>query len=567
LILTIDPAEYYIYNKTINSEVINDWVILSGNWKFSSSGLHGLDKVDSDDVSNNLNNVILKPIIAENPSTIKTSFSISDMDESVPNYANIIYSYIDQRNYKQAGINIYNDDIYALVSSVRNGNVIQDVDWPGIKTDLKWIPTGTHFDMKLAINGTNQDLIINGTEYLSYNDTKPVENGNVGLSYSRMKDILFNQFEMKTLNDEYKEVISKYIPYVNGGGNLIVFNTNGYGTIFDTYFRVDRENDDIYNDPFTLFNNPLAEPDNGKELETMGYNDPFTLFNNPLAEPDNGKELETMGYNDPFTLFNNPLAESVTVSTRSVGQGSITYVDLIPLLKGPREYQIIDITNHILNKALPDILPMHTLEHFASHKKISDDMKIVASFKEITGIGNLTLKSQSIIFPELDSMDLKVVTHENEIIDLKDITNLEIYGYNKVFLEGINNKYTINNGLGLYSNILLDKDLSSTKSTDLIFQNDMDYPNTIVSGTIKGKPFTLGNVSKASIIGSDPLHFYSRQPQLNILGETTLSNLYANLNYAKDKFIPGMDYQTYGNLSLSIFMSDIYSIANNFSIR
>jgi hypothetical protein len=183
---------------TLTNEIdITNWTIISGNWNSTLEGLHG---GSNDNTVSPLNNIILSPINPENLNTITTTFKVNDLDIVNASYASIIHSFIDPNNYQQAGINIYNDNVYVIFYKVSNGTLSSEPTWPGLKTDLEWTP-GANFIMTLSDKGSSQDLIVNGTNY-SLNDENDIDetNGDIGLGYGRMKSIDFKNFETQIPN-------------------------------------------------------------------------------------------------------------------------------------------------------------------------------------------------------------------------------------------------------------------------------------------------------------------------------------------------------------------------------
>jgi hypothetical protein len=187
------PILYPFFSDKFTLNDNNNWLILKGNWSYSLNGLQGgIDgKINSPD-----NNLLLSPAASNNQSIISASFRINNLDNNVSNYVSIVNSFKDIKNYQQAGINIYNGKVYVLFSNIVNGKLINNPAWPGLKTDLKWKP-GTDYIMSVFNKGNSQDLIINGTKFASRSDNTVDNNGYTGLNYGRVKDIVFNVFEVQ----------------------------------------------------------------------------------------------------------------------------------------------------------------------------------------------------------------------------------------------------------------------------------------------------------------------------------------------------------------------------------
>lgn len=101
---------------------------------------------------------------------------------------------MDPQNYKYAGINILNNTIYAIFYNVSEGFVAADPLWPGIKTNIEYVP-GSLYDISLINSGSHNDLIVNGTDYYSQYSDQGISNGSVGLYYGRVSDINFLNFK------------------------------------------------------------------------------------------------------------------------------------------------------------------------------------------------------------------------------------------------------------------------------------------------------------------------------------------------------------------------------------
>jgi hypothetical protein len=176
-----------------------NWSIISGNWTILDDGLQG---GTLDNTKSLPNNVILNPEIPDNFTEVSTSFQINNLNSSTPNYASIVHSFVDPENYQYAGINIHRGDVYAVVYTFNDANLTSEPQWPGIKTNLTWVP-GTSYNVSLINQGTSLDLIINGTKYYSQsingNESNP---GYMGLNYGRIQDIVFKTFEIESMNQQ-----------------------------------------------------------------------------------------------------------------------------------------------------------------------------------------------------------------------------------------------------------------------------------------------------------------------------------------------------------------------------
>jgi hypothetical protein len=172
------------------------WTIISGNWTFSEDSIHG---GSHDNTTSLLHNIVLDPEPSTNLTKVTTSVEVNKLDNSTANYASIVYSFIDDENYKHAGINVYNNAIYAVAYSIDDGNEAAVPSWPGIQTDLTWTP-GAILNITLFDYGSSLGLVINGTEYLTIEDSE-MSQGSIGLNYGRIQDISFDDYQAES-NDQ-----------------------------------------------------------------------------------------------------------------------------------------------------------------------------------------------------------------------------------------------------------------------------------------------------------------------------------------------------------------------------
>ena len=187
------PILYPFFSDKFTLNDNNNWLIMKGNWSYTLNGLQGgIDgKINSPD-----NNILLSPADSNNQSIISTLFKINNLDNNVSNYVSIVNSFKDIKNYQQAGINIYKGKVYALFSNIVNEVLQNNPAWPGKNTNLKWNP-GTSYLMSVVNKGNSQDLIINGTKFGSQTNNIVDNSGSTGLNYGRIKDIVFNVFEVQ----------------------------------------------------------------------------------------------------------------------------------------------------------------------------------------------------------------------------------------------------------------------------------------------------------------------------------------------------------------------------------
>jgi hypothetical protein len=141
----------------------------------------------------------MSPVVGQIPSNITTSFKINNINQTQPNSVSIVYSATDPINYRQAGINIYKDDIYVRFADIKNGSLTSPDTWPGVSTGMKFIP-GSTLNMSLSLQNATQSLSLNGSEF-PYNGNNTFVDGYVGLKYGKIKDVDFYNYSVDNLNN------------------------------------------------------------------------------------------------------------------------------------------------------------------------------------------------------------------------------------------------------------------------------------------------------------------------------------------------------------------------------
>jgi len=530
-ILSFDPSDHHnFYENFSSSRSINHWNIISGKWNYTSAGLEAGEK------SQNTNNVILSPVASSSKNfTASTLFRVNGLaNSSAASYVSIIYSWVNPADYEYAGIMLYNNAVYLYSTAVENGNVTTYPAWPGMKTDLKW-KEGDLINMTLSIQneplGKQRHVIfLNGTKYL-LGESNSIPTGKLGLSYSRIQDVMFNSFKIQETNyNPTGRTMSEYIKYVKAGGHLIVLDTNGYGSLANFLFR------------------STVHPTYLKEISLISAN-----YSNSRISPNYQSLFSQRGNSSSFAL------------KAVVGHGTITYINMYPILTRLSDnrisimqaYTTFGQISKMIGPQLRDSNPS-IIKHIVRNH--------IGTFRQLFGTGNMRINTTSAIFPRGQELDqIKLTTFGNRNISVANITNLVIDGYRYVLLDSnhINKaRISLANGKGLYSNIVLSRtNKSSIASFDLSFinNNHSRQANIVTAQSNDGKLFSFENISSLQIQNKEPIQVYVREPDLNIdNGNITIKGLY--LGQVADG-----DEQILGHMSLSIYMSDVYSFVNHFS--
>ena len=187
------------------------WYNVSGKWNLTPESLHG---GTSDNTTSSIDNILMSPVAARDPSNISTTFQINNLDENESNSVSIVYSAIDPSNYRQAGIYVYKNDIFARFADISNGSLVSPTPWPGVNTGIKYVP-GSVLNMTLKIQNESQTLMLNDTEY-PYNGTNTKADGFVGLKYDNIKDIDFYNYRVQSPDNTGQNFVSQDLfNYIN----------------------------------------------------------------------------------------------------------------------------------------------------------------------------------------------------------------------------------------------------------------------------------------------------------------------------------------------------------------
>lgn len=206
-----DPNIYQSFNDEFTSESNSSWYNVAGTWSISAEGLHG---GTADNTTSPIDNILISPVASRTLTNITTAFKINNIDPTQPNSVSIVYSATDPINYRQAGINIYKDDIYVRFADINNGSLTAPEAWPGVSTGMKFIP-GSTLNMSLSIQNATQSLSLNGSEF-PYNGNNTFVDGYLGLKYGKIKDIdFFNYSVEQAINDSQENNTSELITITN----------------------------------------------------------------------------------------------------------------------------------------------------------------------------------------------------------------------------------------------------------------------------------------------------------------------------------------------------------------
>jgi len=574
----------------LTNSSLNNWNIISGNWKISNEGLSGAglsDFINSDQI----NKVILSPILSKSINTnISTTFKVNQIDNQVSSYVSLVYSWINPDNYRFAGINFYKNNIYAYFGKVLNGETYFQPEWPGSKLDIIAKP-GDVYNLALQLNNDGtQELRVNNQIELIQSDINEV--GDVGLSYGRTNSVSFLNFQTEQTDPEIDDkLVKKFIDFATNGGNLVIFNTNGFGSLAN--YLLDKSLSDLTKPTNLLLN------DSNKNLlgifsgSDVRSNETINSNSNVLSIKNSNKNLlgifsgsdvrsnETINSNSNSspnpTIFNSDSIQkfsmkipgsnlSIPVTVKQQGLGLITYVNILPLISPENGALLQNMSFNDFDKF--DIL-------FSNFSKIDDHAKsitdiynnMLASFRDIFGSGTYNIKTDSILFPEnLKALQIEAMTSDNNSYSFDNIISIDLSDYKGIVLQGNDASIFINNGKGIYSDVYMGKNSHDDNSSlSLTFPNQNNEKNMMEIVT-EGGSDVLENITSINLDSIAPIHVFIRQPEINIYGNVSIDKLVANLEYIKTGYIPGKTLNFFGNISMSIYLSDTYTVATGFQI-
>ena len=195
---TQDNGNYQNYSSDFR--ILNDtkeWKRISGNWNYSLEGYQG--SVNQSDDTPTPVNVILSPVNSDQSMEISTSFAISELSNQNPPYVSLVYAFQDPFNYRQAGINIQNGNVFVFANTI-DDNVTTDKFLSLIPNANDFLTVGNPITMSLILGSDKKALFVNGIEF-PISVTKNNTDGKVGLGYGGMQNIIFYDFKAQSITN------------------------------------------------------------------------------------------------------------------------------------------------------------------------------------------------------------------------------------------------------------------------------------------------------------------------------------------------------------------------------
>jgi hypothetical protein len=496
VILPSDPISFLNHTTDLTiRNVSQDFWRAKGEWKQGSDGLRGLGNYS--DSSGNKNMLISK-FISNNNLTLSTLFKINNevLNRKGTTSVSFVLSWINQTNFDMAGVAFRDDNVFVYFANVRNSKLTFYPEFPysaPLFTGLKW-NAGSLLNMTLSIKEETEDLYINGKKYLS----RPIADrsaGYMGISTSGANDIIFTHLAIYS-EDRHTHSYDKYYDYVSDGGNLIVFNTNGYGSVFD-------------------------------------------MLNRTINSIDCRSSPQ---YSNSVTCESN-----LPITKAKLGRGSINYVDVYQVLKdesisGKEKNSLLkNISGAILEK---DPYPVH---------QNSRDIPMI--FQNISAEGAIEVDTDFLAFQNgIDGRLVGLKTSNNPNLQSieANITQLEPYGYSMASLNL--NKVALLRSGGLYSHLTLGNQSMSVgfdpkASVRLSFPNGSQSNYKNVTSIVLDSTQSLEIITRTPAIKLDGIASFTNLHAARATGIDGENGIFSGRMFF---IVPASDgYTLSGNVSIS----------------
>lgn len=315
--------------------------------------------------------------------------------------------------------------------------------------------------------------------------------------------------------------IDDYTKFVNSGGNLIILNTDGFGTFGKMFFKS---------------SNNTLEAD---YISDMPEN--LTLPKGMVVP-----KLELINENEEIlSSFVSSNGTSPYITRMNIGEGQLFYVNVEPLTSymnqtGSNKSEIYPIIGELLDGI--NLKPYEFLPLAASDGYV----------KEIDLDDAVSIHTTSILFPSYpdlvdDGYGEIRVTSADGISVFYNVTSIQLSNYSQVTIQS--SEATIKDGESFYTQ------LSLNETTKLDFT-----PNAHLTITSNDEQFEVTNTSTISIIMDNPIAIWARTPTI-WADSGTFQEVYGL------KSINGGDLVVRDGVTFSVTISDSYSWLNNFQIN
>ena len=531
-IFTSDPLSTFLVDLDFTSENGSHffWNTV-GEWEKRDDGLHLFGNY-----SNPLEgNLLLSDFTSDsNNITVTTQFKIDDraLNWKIPTHVRLVSSWEDPRNYDLAGIALDDDNIYAYFVTVKDSKATFYPQFPyraPLITGLKW-DGDSLINMTVSKNGNVETLYINGKKYLSRNLVEN-PNGFIGISTFGSNNIIFNELRVSA---EACSTIpySEYFEYMKNGGNLFVYNTNGYGHIFNLLTN--------------LLNNEHRYPikEHGTLDKTVPHSVGDCVTMQSERDPTSAGSDSAIAHNISKEVIKDSNG-NYTVINAQLPEGSLRYFDVYPLINNR---SLSENEKHLLLKNSTDRL----LDKDYNQTDF-DFREIPMIFQNIGAQGDIRIDTDSVIFAT--PLNARLVNlsfgHTFEGVPVQaNLTSLEVGDYNKTSFHSSNITLDRSGG-GMYPRISLEKGQT--------IKLEFDRNASIRAVTLNGSQISFENVTSIVLANHQPINILVRTPRVSVLGNTQFENLYAG----RLTGIAGEDAIFKGNISFAVLASDTYTMVDD----
>jgi len=510
-ILSFDPPPGNILPGLFEDEfnqTLGSWTISNGSWMIENGKLLGGESGKYGE------GIILSPAFAEN---FTATFKVKPMsgNPSALNYVRLVYSWTDPKNYRIADI-FFNADgyVYVLFRTFVGGIEEALPSWSGIKTDLRW-GFGSEYDVTVSVNGTLNQISIDGKPFLSVN----LENvaGRIGLGY-RFYELSFDYFSLTYTTLIGLRPIQDYLDYLRSGGRIILLNTNGYGFFAD--------------DLFSTSNSTV----NAQRIE--GQNLRIDLpreISVPLLTPNHNNT----------TILSKYIAsshETPFILRKNYGSGELFYCNIYPLIEALHQENNKSAFYETFGNLLDDL----------DLSKLNPDVILTfdAYVKEIILTNGVKVETTSLLFPlklELEQVDVKA---NNSSYNFHNVTSITLSKYSTAIIE-TDNAIT-QGGNGFYTIFQMNSTFSVKPSEGSI--------NLKI--TANNEEFILNNVSLFSTTPNNTIQLLARIPKVSA-SEVNFIEFYPQDALQWQTRTYGQNLKVTGLTEFSITLSDSYSALGN----
>ena len=489
VILGFDPAGQEGYHTDFSNLI--DWNVVSGKWNITFDGLQAGDR------TNEIERIILSPISA-NSFVAGTLFRVPENNNNqTAKYASIIYSYTNATYFKYANVIFSNGKIYLSLASVVDGVRSFYPNWPGVLL-TKPVKDGSSLNLTISVDAKYERLILNGSRYvMKEGQSQP---GDIGLGYGRLDNLDFRSFTFRSLDPTYVRNISSYVEFAKGGGQLLVLNPNGRGSI-DHFLTAQGNNSTTSQVLITPF---------GESMQSV-------------------TSLRTANKNNQTNM-------NMTIREINLGSGKITYIDVFPVIQEWVNQRIPTTTFFSTLSGVLDGWNIHKISE--DHKSFKDIKAIFSSFNS-TGLVNL--HSNSFLIPSNFRFDRVEIESGLTTHSLRNVTILSINDYlmGNLLTDGL----SVHDGEGLYSNAYF-----NAKKTPLTISFD---PSARLSVLSSGKTMTFSTVHSISFQDDRIFHMTVREPSISVQGVTNFEKFSSGGLFSRTG-VDGQTLRVVGNTSLDI---------------